>query len=71
MEYGTEKDPYKIILCGRKGVGKSKLLSLLRENLDDGYEPQIVRSSIYANSTRHNRTKSKFSTNCHGKDIEV
>ena len=71
-----EERPFKIILCGRKGVGKTTLLRLLSEvadPYDDNSNDPLKSIKLQSNrdSTASQLSKVTLKTNCKGKTVKV
>lgn len=64
------RSPYKVIMAGIKGVGKSTLLAMLDSKVDVGFGEEILFSIKRGESSR-GRTKLMLETKCQDKILSV
>ena len=64
------RSPYKVIMAGIKGVGKSTLLAMLDSKVDVGFGEGILFSIRKGESSR-GRTKLMLETKCQDKILSV
>ena len=77
MNLGTDDRPFKIILCGKKGVGKTTLLRLLSQpsgnsdDCDDPLESIRIVKTLSTTTSSNSLGKVTFKINCKGKTVKV
>lgn len=64
------QSPYKIILAGMKGVGKTTLLNMLNTPADMEFGNSILTSLDYGQSSR-GRTKITLNVTCSNTNVKV
>lgn len=68
----AEQPPYKVILCGMKGVGKTSLMKSLDTKLyTDFDDDRSIVVSMSKESRRDGNTKLKLQTQCNGRSVPV
>ncbi len=66
MEIGSESNPFKVILCGRKHVGKTTLLHLMSQPIDYDDNSQDPLKSV-----KKGQDKISFVINHQGRSSKV